>query len=347
MPRRRRYIQAGRPYELEIRVKSGLPFACLELVQLLLESAMARTQRDDKVKISKHIWNGNHLHMLLVPYDAEQCVFFYQELQKKITESMKRLLGVARLNLWEGDAILSEVLTLDDAISRIGYFYANPAAANLVDTIDDFPGFSCWKDFLGASTASVDSKVQKVVPWIRLPSIPKLGNLSPSRREDRELCETLRAANPQVHTLVIYPYVWLGCLGINSPEEIAKVKARIIDAVRCREAEARAKRDREGKPLFGAAALLRQPIMAPHTPPPRDRRVFVHASDKKLRMAYIEDMKEYDRLCKECYRAEREGRAHPPWPPGAIRPWLRPVANAIADIGEAIVIYTKPALRAE
>ncbi len=110
MPRTRRYIRANRPYELDIRVKSGLPFACLRLIKLVLKSAPARAQRDNKVTICHHHWQANHLHMLLIPQDAELCVYFYQELQKKVTEAMKRLLGVRRLNLWEGDPILAEVL---------------------------------------------------------------------------------------------------------------------------------------------------------------------------------------------------------------------------------------------
>ena len=80
--------------------------------------------------------------MLLIPQDAELCVYFYQELQKKVTEAMKRLLGVRRLNLWEGDPILAEVLDADKVISRITYFYANPAEADLVDSIDEYPGLT-------------------------------------------------------------------------------------------------------------------------------------------------------------------------------------------------------------
>ena len=52
MPRTRRYIRANRPYELDIRVKSGLPFACLLLIKLVLKSALARAQRDNKVLFS-------------------------------------------------------------------------------------------------------------------------------------------------------------------------------------------------------------------------------------------------------------------------------------------------------
>lgn len=338
MSRMRRYIRSGRPYELEIRVKSGLPFACLALIKLILKSILARTQRDQKVQICHHLWLGNHLHMLFVVYDAEQCVYFYQEVQKKVTECMKRLLGANRLNLWEGDPILAEILDLEMVIKRIAYYYSNPAAANLVDTIDEYPGFSSWQDFLNAET-EVNTSTMELVPWIRLPSIPKLPSLKLSDAQDEMICENLKAANKDQHKLELYPYIWLKCFGVESCEEVDSIKKRIISAVRVSEEQARTARVQAGKKVMGAAALKRQAIMHPHKPPPREKRVFVLGSNKEERVYHIGEIKVYDKLCKNNYRAEQSGQPHPPWPPGAIRPHLWPVANAIVDIGTVMRAY--------
>jgi hypothetical protein len=332
MPRTRRYLRSGRPYELDIRVKSGLPFACVGLIKLLLQSAIARAQRDDKIKICHHHWQGNHLHMLLIPFDAEQCVFFYQELQKKITEAIKRLLGVRRLNLWEGDPILAEVLDIEKTIDRIVYYYANPTEADLVDSIEEYPGLSSWQDFMN-SEIKTEAKITNIVPWVRLPSIPTLTAMQLSPQEDTALCKMLTKDNPLRHELTVYPYAWLSCFGEYTPEEVGVIKARIIKKVRELENVSRARRAKAKRRALGAASLKRQPIMAKHTPPPRERRVYVLASDATERIDYIENMKEFCTQCSNLYQDERAGRDHVQWPPGAVRPARRPIANAIADIG--------------
>ncbi len=71
--------------------------------------------------------------------------------------------------------------------------------------------------------------------------------------------------------------------------------------------------------------------------------MYVLASTPELSIAQIEDMKEFTAQCYENYKVEKEGRPHAPWPPGAMRPGLRPVANATADIGTVLTRYSKAA----
>ena len=72
---------------------------------------------------------------------------FYGEIQKRITDMLKRLLGLEYLEIWEGEPTVAEILDLEKAIERIAYFYANPAQDKLVDSIEEFPGFSSWYDY--------------------------------------------------------------------------------------------------------------------------------------------------------------------------------------------------------
>ena len=339
MARTRRYIRAERPFELEIRVKEGLPFACLEVVKLLLKSAMARAQRDNKIKICHYNWLANHLHMLFIPYDAEKCIFFYQELQKKITEYMKRLLGVRRLALWEGDPVLAEILDFEKALDRIAYLYANPASANLVDSIDEYPGLSSWVDFLEAGT-QVDSVVSHSVPWVRLPNVKKLPSLVLSTAKDLALYEELVATSDTSHELAIYPYALLSCFGTTEMSDIKSVRERIINKVRTLETYAREVRKQTGKSVIGVVRLLKQKIMAFHLPPPRERRIYVHASDTKERIEHISAVKMFCSACKICYRAWKAGECTISWPSGAIRPALRPCANAVASIESVVAAYS-------
>jgi hypothetical protein len=85
------------------------------------------------------------------------------------------------LDLWEGTATLAEIADLDAAIERISYLYANPAQDNLEDSIEKFPGYSSWQEYQQAPSV-LDAQSSEDFPWLRLPSLPKLGNraLSPA-----------------------------------------------------------------------------------------------------------------------------------------------------------------------
>ena len=135
MPHRRRHIVSNTCYEICFRAKETLPFVCYKLIRLIIGAAMARTQRDDKVVICHDIWNGSHAHIILVAKDAQQFVNFYGELQKRITDALKRLTGRESLSLWEGYPMVAEIGDLAAAIDRIAYIYANPAQDNLVENI--------------------------------------------------------------------------------------------------------------------------------------------------------------------------------------------------------------------
>ena len=90
---------------------------------------------------------------------------------------------------------------------------------------------------------------------------------------------------------------------------------------------------------MGRERLLKQPIMAPHTPAPRERRVYFLGSSKEARIARVAETQEFNRICEKCREEELKGNTNVKWPPGAIRPYRRPVANAIGDLGEVLAAY--------
>ncbi len=80
MPRNRRQIKSNTCYEICFRAKSTLPLVAYRVIALIIQSAIARTQRDDKVILCHHIWNGSHPHIIAVSKDAQQFVNFYSEI---------------------------------------------------------------------------------------------------------------------------------------------------------------------------------------------------------------------------------------------------------------------------
>ncbi len=95
-----RQIKSNHLYEICFRAREGLPLPVTNYMRLLITCILARTQRDFKVTLCHHIWHGNHPHLLAILHDADQARRFYMELQKKLTEAIKRLLGLKYLNIW-------------------------------------------------------------------------------------------------------------------------------------------------------------------------------------------------------------------------------------------------------
>ena len=171
MPQAPRQIKSNHLYEICFRARDGLPLPVANYMKLLIKCILARTQRDFKVELAHHIWLGNHPHIVATLKDADLARRFYMEVQKKLTDAIKRLLGLEYLQLWAGTPRVIEISDLKSAIKMIAYYYANPAAAHLVESIDDYPGLSSWDDFT-VNTSKLDAAVVHEGPWIRLPSIP-------------------------------------------------------------------------------------------------------------------------------------------------------------------------------
>lgn len=320
-------IIAGKPYELIMRVSNKVPFVALETIRILIESSIARAQRDSKVTICHYLWMGNHPHIILVPNDAQQCVNFYQELQKKITESFKRLTGLKSLRLWDGSAVLSEILDIDKAIDKIAYAYANPSAANLVDRIEEYPGLSTYNAFQSIeNTLEASSEVE--VPWIRLPSIEPLTSLKLSDYEDRQYANKLRELSTKKHPIKVSPNAWMKAFGIHKAEDVATINSLVFDAIRAKEELARDKRINDNKSVLGARLLKRVRILSECKSKEKERRILFHASTKELRRAFLEKYKEFVAVCRSCYRLLKKGILAE-WPPGAFRPPAPPLASAI------------------
>jgi hypothetical protein len=316
MPRTRRHIQPGRPYELILRVKEGLPFRPSPLINTLLNGIIARAQRDNKVTLCHYLWMSNHIHIIIIAKCPLATVHFYQEIQKKVTDTFKRLFGKRRLSLWEGDAVLAQILDIDKAIDRVAYLYANPARANLVESIDDYPGASSWNQFIS------EKKESPCIPWIQLPSIKKLPSLYLNQKDEVKILNKLSSESVTLHKITLEPNALIAAFGHQGD-----CKQIIIQKIREKEKLANQARHSEKKLIPSKELLLNQQINRAHSPKKRlgERRIFVLSSIKSLRINYIYSLKEFCRRCTECYKKSMLGIGTVRWPVDAFRPFLPPM----------------------
>lgn len=328
MPRRRRRIISNSCYEFCFRAKQGLPLSAHRIVRELIGASVARAQRDEKVILCHDIWNGSHPHLIAVTRDAAQATNFLAEVEKKLTDSLKRLLGLSHMEIWEGRPMMARIHDVEAAKNRIVYLYSNPAQDDLESSIEKFPGYSSWNEFQ-RSLDNLKAVTKESFPWIRLPSIPQVSH-GISTEEDARVVRLLRLKNEKRHVLERSPNAWMKCFGICADEEVSRINASIVSQIREQERQEVLRRRVERKNIVGASQLRKQPLMKPHVPQKRERKVFVMSSDAEARIAEIEDFDNFCRRCEECYRHWKRGEICVEWPAGAFRPPIPPNSNLLA-----------------
>jgi len=328
MARQRRYIQSNTPYEICFRARDSLPFVAYKVIALFIKSAIARAQRDDKVILCHDVWEGSHPHMIVVTKDSQQCVNFYTEVQKKITDYLKALLGLNELQIWEGRPTVNQIDDLETAKEKIAYLYANPAQDNIAPSIERFIGYSSWNEYqLGKESFGALS--EEAVPWIRLPSIPALPSRTLTRSQDAGLVTLLSRTNKKRHVLRRAPNAWMKCFQVESDKEVEEINNEILGTLREKEKDAAILRVQEKKELMPVSIQRYQEILKPHTPKKKGRKIHFQTSCNIRRLQILQFFREFNQLCRDCYEEWKKGNYTVQWPPGAFKPPLPATANAL------------------
>ena len=328
MSRTRRRIESCKAYELCFRARRGLPLVAYRVIRQIIEHVLARAQRDEKVYLCHDIWNGSHSHVIVMTKDSHKCTQFYGEVQKNITDCLKRLLGLDHLSIWEGHATVIKLGDLGHAIDRIAYLYANPAKDNLETCIERFPGYSSYAEFLECQDGKLDSITKKEVTHIRLPTIPTVRSGTLTQLQDIGLVKLIERRNEETQALVRYPNIWMKAFGVTE-DKVHEINQQIIQSFRTKEELAEVTRQQEGKSVMGRARLMQQPIMKPHTPKKKNRKIYYLGLCKEKRLQEILDFKYFCKLCRECYLAWKRGNFSVIWPPGAFKPPMPPNMNIL------------------
>ena len=324
MSRSRRVVFGNTLYEIVPRAREGLPLPPNETTNQLLIGILARTQRDEKVTLCNFVEMNNHAHQHCIPNNPEQHAKFYMEYQKKVTDTVRRLTKRSRLTLWEGRPSVMRLVELEDAVQRLVYIFLNPAKANLVNSIEEYPGLTTWKAFTTCEP-SVDAEVRLKAHWTpvsRLKSLPLGNRLSPAC--DKAMATRLRESGDAVeYELIIKPLAWLKAYGVTDPSRIERIRQRVISEVYAGEAKLAKERREQGRGVMGAQRLQHQEYLKPHTPKKKERNIFVICGNAELRGRVIRTFQDIFAACCRCYQALKTGLPHE-WPPGTFIPWVPP-----------------------
>jgi hypothetical protein len=288
---------------------------------MIIKSVLARAQSQFDVLVCAAAFLGNHFHLLLVTQDPETTVRFVDYVKTELAHAVNKLQGRRRRTVWCSDYDAEPILTLSSAIKKFTYLYTNPQTANLVDTIDEYPGFSTWEMF-------IKDEQKFEAPWIQRFFINELPNKALSEREDLALCQELRGKSKESHEFKLSPFAWLKCFDVPQ-SEAAKIKEQIIQNVRAEEARLRAERK---YPCVGAEKLRRQPVDIKFTPKKYSRKQWCICDDVEVRIAFIAWVKLERAKARVAYERWCKGERSAEYPPGMFPPSFPKLANLVSGI---------------
>jgi REP element-mobilizing transposase RayT len=316
----RRYFENDQFYEIVFRAKEGIPLPCTEYMNTIIWGIIARTQRDSKVKICHATFLGNHCHMLVVSNKGEQELSdFHKEIKKKLTESIKSILDLERLELWDATSVMV-ILDLEMAVRRIAYCYNNPTKANLSETIEEYPGVTSWELYQSVENTCT-ARIETHCPWIRYVSMEPLGDQSAAAYTMQS-----RKFDLVDHTLVLEPNFWMSLFDINEPHEVEETNASILYLVRHGEAASKELRREQKKSVAARSKLTNQkPTVTGYKPEKKGGRVFFLGSIEKVNVEFWLKYKAFLKECRSLYQRWKQGDFTVKWPRHAFVPWAPPV----------------------
>lgn len=318
MPSPPRILLPDYPVFITSRVEEGLPFVGTALMRLVVESILARGQFLYDVVICHFLLMGNHVHLLMIVKDPDRVAAFMNYFKTETSHAINRLLGRRKRTVWVDGYDCVPVLTVEDVIKQIAYIYTNPQRADLVERIEEYPGFSTWGMYQGGN-------ISFSVPWIHRSAISK----SLLTTGGDALLSKLNDSAFPVHTFTLQPDAWMKLFSIEDAEEISQVNSMILAQVRESENELMKARLAAGKRCLGAWRLKSQPMSKPFSPKKFARRMWCICRDLTLKLNFIAYIKDLLTKAKEVASLWKHGDTSVPYPLGLFPPRFPRLANLI------------------
>jgi hypothetical protein len=319
----RRYYEHGSVYWVTNRLAEGLPFVPCNYINNLLYGILAKAhQRTPSVVSCGWLFLANHFHaLLLTDGDPQDVAEFMNYVDGEIAKVVCRILGKRHYKVWAQRYNAARLLRAEDVMERMAYMYANPSTANLVESIEDWPGVSTWNEFIGGET--------RYYKRVKPSEIPRLPNGAMNKSLRRSLDEAVEEISRNSLPLQIDSFAWKHCFEASRELTNNELREDIIKRVRGFEQSSRRKRIKKKKSVVGAATLVQQNPHRSYKPKSFGRRVFCISSCPELRAEFIALYKDFCYRCEQVWKDWKAGSPEPSYPPGAFVPPQAPHANVL------------------
>lgn len=262
-----------------------------------------------------YLFMANHLHIIFTVKDPDHVQKFVRLIKGRLSHAINKLLGRTKGVVWDEGFDDPKILDIDMLVTRLVYIYLNPAQANLVDSIEQYPGVNSWKYFKEGT-----SRVEREVPVIAKRDLFPVPKRQLSQTERRAIEQELREASEQTELLVIEP---LACFEAFSSEEAKEVyHKRVLKQVEDKQRELHEGRQKAGRSVVGRALLMMQKINKAHSPKKWGKRMICLGTHKEDRQEYIRAYRAFCDKCAEVYQRWKEGDHSVAFPPGGYPPPL-------------------------
>ncbi len=314
MPRLIRKYEKDRVYFISNRTAEGLPFVPCLLINSFIYGILARaTCLQPNVRICHFLFMGNHYHMVAVlKGDPDALKSFMEYFDGELAKFINRFRGRTNRNVWASTYDAETILTYDSALEKISYLYLNPITAGLVSSMKEYQGASSWRFFTKGISRSY-----------RFLGSAGLSRLPYGGITKQVSCEILRKQHKNTnfqekHELLTDPYAWKNSFPEGKEKSEEKVKKEIIERVELGEEKIR--KQRNGLPVIGAHNLSKQCFHKHYISKKYGKRSICISNCADVRSAFVEEYRDFVRLCRAAWEEYKITRSPVIWPPGAFPP---------------------------
>ena len=320
MPENRKYYVNNSVHLITARTEEGLPIVPSLFLNLLIWGILARAKKLYRIKVCHFLFMGNHFHMIVVVEDPEHVSDFVGYVKGEIAHVINRLLGRRRKTIWAEGYDSPPLLDQQTVLRFIEYIYLNPIRANLVATIDEFPGVSSWEMFKSEVHLRECFKVSRdeIIP-LHLPAM----NIN----EQRELESFYREIGTS-EEFVLEPNAWMQCFGLKE-EDAQQFRESTLKGIKEQSDEESKANLRKNKLPLGATTLRRQSMLKEHAPKKFSKRMICIGACKDMRKVYIEHYRFLCELASKAFKAWKSGDFRLKIPPGLFAPRVPSLASVI------------------
>lgn len=306
---RKMYI-SEKPYFITSRIQKGLPMVPTHNMNLIIEGILAQALELFPVKLCHYKFMQNHFHAVIVALDPGNASSFVGYVKGEIAHAINDMLGVRKGTIWEAGYDSPILLDAETTISKISYLYGNAAKANLVDSIDLYPGVSSWSIFKSSKNSKNCFKVPRDKVFKQ--SAPNI-SIYEQIILKKELIKTAKKLE-----LKLEPNAWVGCFEGEVDQEVANKE--IIAEVYKLEKELKEERQKIGKKVIGQTRLRLQSMTKKYIPKKYSPRMICLGASKNIRAPFIKIFKIFSNQAKEVYQKWKNGDFSAKIPPGMFAP---------------------------
>ncbi len=327
MPRPRKFICNKAVLFVTTSLEEGLLLPPNPLINLILESALARAQTLHPVKVCHHLFEPNHGHMILAVDNPDDVPGFMERFKTESAHAINRLLGRTKRTIWCEGYDSPPLLTPSSVVSKIVYIYSNPSKDGLEKSIDTYPGLSSW-DAFSDNNLSITT-----TPRIRRPMVPSLAT-NPEMDFERK-AQRLKKIAKSNQTFKITTDAWMDCFKITDENERKAYNHEIKEKVKLAEDEYNAERQSKGIPVIGRNKLISAAMDLYYRSKKRGRRMLCISDDPKLRRRTIEDIRAREEEARAVLKKWKVGDFTHPFPLGLFPPSMPKVCESYSPNGFA------------